>query len=247
MWYLFIQVLFLPLRFLYFIGRINAIQKFAREPILFSEERKENTRSDLIAVIESGGETILDHNDIDNIPVSRHKYRQHGIEVVREWNKSFSTGEIAVSTTVILIGFLATVLTVSPAVRGSFSLIGLSSTTLTGVSILTTILGFLLLVLVYTREMLVNQLTYDDSSLSKGEPSELLSKMVWNQFVTANIGKAVGAFYLLAAASLIGRQTRSVVLEFFEIAMDPNNTRSEAMGEWVPKITATIQEEIDSK
>lgn len=238
-YYVTVTLMFIPVRLIGWVGNFFSIDYWLRRCLLLSDERAELIRDDLADSMSEGTRKILQEEGIDTLAVHRHKFRREGLKSVRDVDVKISNGELLVSLTLVLIGLNPSII---PTMVDIQVQLGVFQST-RQVSVLTTVIGLSILILTNIRGAVVSYLMYDDSGLSRGEPPELLTKMVWNQFAANRPAKVIGAYYLLYFGRLVSDGTYAGIRGTLVAGMDPNKTKSQSLRENLPKIIGAVDDE----
>ena len=242
------QLLFLPIRFLLVMGQKTDPQRWLRRLLLRSDERAKRIRDRAAQQFEEGTVRILQFNDLGSLPTSRHYIRYQGLEATERVEKSLENGEFLITACLVILGTIASVIALTRSGQQVIELaviqIGISQ--LSWLSVLLSLFGFLILVLLTIRNSITRHLMYDQRALSTGTRTELITKMTWNHLIAENPVYGLKVLYFLYFVEGLGEETFEATTTVLIAAMDPTQSRQEAYREHLPNIVEAVKGDLSS-
>ena len=246
-----VPLIFLPTRLLIRVGHRIDFEVIFKKLFFTSLEGSHQIRDDMMEAMIEGTDLILEHREIDTIPMSRHIIRQSGTQEEERITRLMSNGESSVCLFITFVAVMVTLLSVTldqSTYISSLATIGYPITIgslLTLASILLSFLAIAVLLLVAGRVAITEHLIYKTDEMNSKVASDLLAMAAWNWFVAEWPGKTLRAYYILWFARQIGTEVYEQTLKAIVNGMDPNISNFEAVRAGIPQYVQALKDEME--
>ncbi|WP_275739695.1 hypothetical protein [Halorhabdus sp. SVX81] len=203
----------------------------------------------MIDQMQDPADSILAEEDYGHLPVTRHHLRRKGLQAIDEMENRMIEGETIISGLIAIIGVLLSLFALYPNTVRTLSsgYVRPAEEPVTMVSVLATLAGLFVVILIVTRYTIISNMMFSDKELSQGKPRILFIKQAWNSFVAKQPIMALTGFYLLHFADIAGEEVYNELLDMMGDAMQPNLNKVEFMRTNSHRIIGAMSREFRSE